>query len=115
MTFKLKYQAIEGDAYMRCHQVLIDNPLNKNPIVRYSQERVIEDGSSVIKIPAGRVSREFEPEKFITLINPETGEPITDPETGEPMQLTQEQLMMYVYSAYIDAVTPPENDEMETV
>ncbi len=114
MSYKLNYRPVDGSAYLRCNQVLIDNTLNKAPVVRYTQERVISDSGSVSKMPAGTIVREFDPDALITVINPETGDPVLS-ESGEPQTVTQETVMAYVYSAYIDAVTTATGDEeMET-
>lgn len=104
MSYKLHHKPLAGESYMRCYQIVIDNRLGQPPEVVYSQERVIADhGGAVSRHPTGTLRHHYDPAATIPVINPETGEP-----TGE--SVTQQQLMVLVYSAYINAATP-ENEE----
>ena len=108
MSYKLHHKPLAGESYVRCHQIVIDNRLDRVPVIQYHQERVIADNAGTIsKLPMGPTPQEFDPSAEVPIIDPETGEP-----TGEV--LTQGQLMAYVYSAYIAAVTPkPTEEELE--
>jgi len=106
MSFKLHQGAISGEAYTRCHQVVISNSLGGAPAVTFHQERIITADGQPIRRPVASAMLSFDPAAEIPVINPETGEA-----TGETV--TQGALYAMVYSAYIAAVSPPAADEEE--
>jgi len=108
MSYKLNQQPLAGESYTRCNQIVIDNKLDRVPAVEYHQELVFADQAGVVsKMPIGHVPTDFDPIAEIPLINPETGE-----FTGAI--ITQAELMVFIYSAYIAAVAPkPAEEEQE--
>lgn len=107
MSYKLQQKTIAGESYIRCHQIVIDNRLNRPPVIQYHQERVITGpGGMISKLPMGPTPQDFDPAAEVPIIDPETGEA-----TGQA--ITQGELMVYMYSAYIAAVTPAPAENTE--
>jgi hypothetical protein len=103
---------VTGQAWQRCHQVVIENPRAGQQVVRFEEERVLSmDGGAEIKTPAGGMSVVFDPAKEIPLRNPMTGEL-----TGQTT--TYGAAYALLYSAYLAAAierdaanTPPVIEE----
>lgn len=108
MSFRLHQGAISGEAYTRCQQVVIDNPLGGAPAVTFHQERIITADGQPIRRPVASAMLAFDASAEIAVINPETGAA-----TGETV--TQGELYALVYSAYIAAVSPPADAGEEPV
>jgi hypothetical protein len=76
MTYKLHAQPVAGESYVRCNQVIIENPAASPPTILFSRERVIGvDGGEVIRQPLQPVPLAFDPLGEIPLVDMETGEP----------------------------------------
>ena len=103
-NFKLSLQSLDGESYLRCHQVVVDNKLGAEPRITFMQERVAEVAGQVMHMPLPPVTLEFDPDATITLINPATGEP-----TGST--ITQAEAHALLYSAYVAAVNPEPTEE----
>ncbi|SNS86444.1 hypothetical protein SAMN05421763_103262 [[Luteovulum] sphaeroides subsp. megalophilum] len=109
MGYRFQRQPIAGESYVRCSQVVIDNPLSGPPRVTYAQETIVGTGTGqVLHIPMQPVGRSFEPGVEIAVLDPETGEP-----TGET--ITQSRMYALIYSAYLAAVTAAEAQPEEAV
>ena len=66
---------VTGQAWKRCHQVVIENPRTGQQVVRFEEERVLAmDGGAEIKTPVGGLLVVFDPAKEIPLRDPMTGE-----------------------------------------
>uniref|UniRef100_A4WS55 Uncharacterized protein n=1 Tax=Cereibacter sphaeroides (strain ATCC 17025 / ATH 2.4.3) TaxID=349102 RepID=A4WS55_CERS5 len=97
MGYKLHHQPIAGESYRRCHQIIIDNPLDRAPAITFGQETIIGTGAGeVLHVPMAPISLAFDPAVEI---------PIVDPQTGQPTGATISQAEVYalIYSAYIAA------------
>ena len=108
MGYRLHRQPIAGESYVRCSQVVIDNPLSGPPRVTYAQETIVGTGTGqVLHIPMQPVAQAFDPAALIAVLDPGTGEP-----TGET--ITQGRIYALIYSAYLAAVTAAEAQPEET-
>lgn len=88
---------VTGQAWQRCHQVVIENPRHGSKVVRFDEERVLAlDGNAEVRTPAGTLAVPFEPGTLI---------PLRDPATGELTGQTSSYGAAYVllYSAYLAA------------
>ena len=66
---------VTGQAWQRCHKVVIENSRTGQQVVRFEEERVLSmDGGAEIKTPVGGLSVVFDPAKEIPLRDPMTGE-----------------------------------------
>lgn len=99
MSFKLNLQALEGESYTRCHQVLVDNRLDEVPRITFAQERIASAGGQVLHMPLPPAVMDFDPAGVIPLLDPETGAP-----TGA--SVTQAEAYALLYSAYAAAASP---------
>ena len=90
---------VTGQAWQRCHQVVIENPRTGQHVVRFEEERVLAvDGGAEINTPIGGIAVPFDQAKEIPLRNPMTGEL-----TGE--STTYGAAYALLYSAYLAAAT----------
>ena len=104
-----KEAAVTGTSWQRCCQIVIDNPRNAVPTVRFDEESVMamSDGTEVRRT-VGNLALPFDPAKLI---------PLRDPATGELTGDVSSYGMAYVllYSAYLAAATerdtPPESTQ----
>ena len=87
---------ITGQAWQRCHQVVIENPHHGAQGVRFDEERVLAIGGLEVRTPAGTLAVPFEPGTVIPLRDPATGEL-----TGETT--TYAAAYVLLYSAYLAA------------
>lgn len=88
---------VSGHIWQRCHQVVIDNPRNGVPSVRFDEERVLAlNGGAEVLQPAGTLAVPFDPATVIPLRDPATGEL-----TGETT--TYGDAYALLYSAYMAA------------
>lgn len=88
---------VTGHTWQRCHQVVVENPRNAAPSVRFDEERVLAlNGGAELRQPAGTLAVLFDPATVI---------PLRDPSTGEPTGATATYGEAYVllYSAYVAA------------
>lgn len=109
-----KQTAVSGDAWQRCHQIVIDNPLSATPLIRFDEQRVVVAAGASSTTPMGSLTAPFQPAAEIPLIDPQTGEL-----TGE--NITHGALYAALYSAYMQqaaardaAAMPDETDEDPT-
>lgn len=92
--------------WQRCCKIVIDNPLDQQPSVRFEEESVFDPGDGpAIKRPLDGISLPFDPAKTFALRDPRTGEPIPGAAS------TYGDAYVLLYSAYMAAVverdTPP--------
>ena len=88
---------VTGQAWQRCHQVVIENPRTGQQVVRFDEERVLAmGGGTEIKAQLGSLPVVFDPAKEIPLRNPMTGEL-----TGQTT--TYGAAYALLYSAYLAA------------
>jgi hypothetical protein len=105
MTYKLHAQPVAGESYVRCNQVIIENPAASPPTILFSRERVIGvDGGEVIRQPLQPVPLAFDPLGEIPLVDMETGEP-----TGQVIR--QVEVYAAIFSAFLAAERPPAQPE----
>lgn len=108
MSYRFQRQPIAGESYVRCSQIIVDNPLAGPPRVTYAQETIVgTDAGQVLHIPMQPVAQAFDPAVLIAVLDPGTGEP-----TGET--ITQDRIYALIYSAYLAAVTAAEAQPEET-
>jgi hypothetical protein len=88
---------LTGQAWQRCHQIVIDHRRGVTPTVRFDEERVValDDGSEV-RTPRGTLTLDYDPARLIPLRDPLSGEP-----TGETVSYAAAYQLLY--SAYLDA------------
>jgi Cu2+-containing amine oxidase len=89
-----KETTVTGQSWQRCSQLVIDNNLNKTPVIRFEEQRVVSLDNSKIVTQLGNFSTDYDPQKIITIFDPETNEL-----TGET--ITYAQVYKLLYSAYI--------------
>ncbi len=88
---------VTGQAWQRCHQVVIENPRHGSKVVRFDEERILAlDGDAEVRTPAGTLAVLFEPGAEIPLRDPTTGEL-----TGN--SISYGEAYMVIYSAYLAA------------
>jgi hypothetical protein len=92
--------------WQRCCKIVIDNPLDQQPGVRFDEESVFDPGDGpAIKRPLDGISLPFDPAKAFPLRNPGTGDLIPGAAS------TYGDAYVLLYSAYIAAAierdTPP--------
>jgi len=89
--------AVTGTTWQRCCQIVIDNPRQGVPTVRFDEESVLAltDGTEVRR-PMGAMAVPFDPAKEIALRNPATGAL-----TG--MSMNYAEVYAVLYSAYLAA------------
>lgn len=106
MSFKLNLQSVDGEAYTRCHQIVIDNRLDEPPAITFAQEQIVTAGGRALHIPQPPVGMAFDAQAVIPILDPETGA-----DTGT--SVTQAEAYALLYSAYVAAATAsaPENEE----
>ena len=106
-----KQTTVSGEAWQRCHQVVIDNPLNAAPLIRFDEERVVAAAGAPGRTALGSLVAPFVPMAQIPLRDPQTNEL-----TGE--HVTHADLYAALYSAYMqqaevrDAAATPTPEEM---
>jgi hypothetical protein len=89
--------SVTGQAWQRCHQVVIENPRHGSKVVRFDEERVLAlDGNAEVRTPAGTLAVPFEPGTLIPLRDPATGEL-----TGD--SISYGKAYAVIYSAYLAA------------
>lgn len=99
-----KESMLAGRAWQRCHQIVIENPRNGAPAVRFDEEEVLSvTGEQEMRRSVGTIALPFDPAKTFQLRNPMTGEPIPGAES------TYGDAYVLLYSAYIAAAL--ERDE----
>ena len=101
-----KETPLSGTAWQRCFQIVIENPRNGAPVVRFDEESVLAvAGGNEIRQPVGTLTIPFDPAKPMPLRNPGTGELIPSSEA------TYGEAYVLLYSAYMAAAlerdTPP--------
>jgi hypothetical protein len=105
-----KQTDVTGAAWQRCHQIVIDNPLNATPLIRFDEQRIVTAAGAASTTPLGSLTAPFDPAAEIPLIDPQMGEP-----TGETV--THGALYAALYSAYMqqalarDAAATPDPEE----
>lgn len=101
MTYKLNAQPVAGESYVRCNQVIIENPLSAMPTILFSRERVIGiDSGETIRQPLQPLPLAFDLQAEIPLVDMETGEP-----TGQVIR--QAEVYAAIYAAFLAAERPP--------
>lgn len=83
-----------ANLWKRCFRVIVDNPLDIAPSVRFFEENVVALPGTTVRADAGAVAAEFNPNAMIMLRDPTTGEL-----TGA--YVTQENLYATLYSLYM--------------
>lgn len=116
---RYKETTLTGESYVRANQITVQNPLNQNPFIIFTEEQVINlpDGEE-IKRPISNVSEtlnlydgESNINESIQLVNPITFEEI------QGATMTYEQIMTALFSLYYHVsakrdlvITEQEND-----
>lgn len=83
-----------ASAWKRCNRVIVDNPLDATPSVRFYEENVVSMPIAKVRADAGTVTAQFNPDEQIMLRDPQTGEL-----TGA--YVTQAHLYQAIYSLYM--------------
>ena len=88
---------VSGHSWQRCCQVVIENPRNGVPSVRFDEEQLLAlDGGTEVRTPVGTLAVPFDPATVIPLRDPATGEL-----TGEVASYGAAYVLLY--SAYLAA------------
>lgn len=86
--------SVSGTQWQRCHAVHIQNPHGAVPRVTLREEQItLLSGEKFVK-DMGQIDFPFDPNASITLLNPETGEPL-----GATM--TMGQMYVALWSLYM--------------
>lgn len=102
---------VNGNAWQRCKQVVIENRRGVTPMMRFDEERVtaLSDGD-VNHRDLGALSVPFDPQAVVELRDPETSEL-----TGET--ITHAEIYAILYSTYLgaaaardEAANPPDQE-----
>lgn len=114
MNINYQYSAVTGESWLRAKRIVIDNPLNGIPSVKFVEERVVNIAGGeqyfrdqgVLELTATEASMT----KEIPLLDPETGE-----STGQVVTYGEAYIMLF--SAYIHFAdlrdNPPEAEPVE--
>lgn len=94
---------VEGIAWQRCKSVRIDNPRSGAKTAYFDEERVVAFDDESVARDVSVVSREFDPEATIPLLNPDTLVA-----TGETV--THLELYVILFSLYIQVATDRDNE-----
>lgn len=89
-----KETTTEGSSYVRCHTLVVHNPLGEQPMVHFQEEAVVTIGDRNFTTLSDGVRLPVVPEAEIAVIDPATNLP-----TGEVV--THARLYQLLYSAYI--------------
>lgn len=87
-------ETANNTSWQRCGTVHIYNPLEGTKTCRFDEETVVQVGSRVVCAPESYITKDFDPEAVIPLLDPATGAP-----TGQTT--THGQLYLILYSLYI--------------
>lgn len=92
---RYKESAVTGVRYRRPRSILLYNPPDGSPRIQYDEEVLTEtDDGKKMKEGIGPLSVEYDGQKEIPLVNPQTDEP-----TGQTV--TWRQIYVALYSAYL--------------
>ena len=89
-------QTETGTSWRRCHEVHIYNQLGGTPSIRMDEQDVFSAGAQQMTTYRNYITTEFDPEKAVPLLDPDTGLP-----TGEVM--THAEMYRALYSIYMAA------------
>jgi hypothetical protein len=89
-----KQTDISGSEYVRCPQIVIENPLAGQALIQFREERVAVLPDRNIITPEGLIVVPFDPGATIALRNP-----MTDELTGAT--ITHGEIYAILYSAYL--------------
>lgn len=92
-----------GTQYLRSRLIEVHNQLGVTPHVAFVEEMVTTLGDYVSHKDVGTLRVDYNPASVIPLINPQTQEPILDA-SGTQVVMTHEQIMVALYSLYMQAV-----------
>lgn len=114
MSTKYQNTAVTGESWLRAKRIVIDNPLNGIPSVKFVEERVVNlEGGEQYFRDQGVLERQFTEGQMgheIPLLDPETGEP-----TGQAV--TYGEAYNLLFSTYIHFAdlrdNPPEPELVE--
>ena len=93
---------VSGTTWRRARRVVIDNPFQGQPQVIFAEEKIAMLDGEVIKSALGTLTLDFDPEKTIDLLNPQTGEPV-----GASMNYGE--IYAIIFSAYMAAANERDN------
>ena len=93
----------EGKMWKRCRQVIIDNPLEGEKIIRFFEENVVTLAGQTINAEAGGCRTTFSPDEMIPVLDLDTLEP-----TGE--MVSHLRLYQLLLSAYLKTALWRDNE-----
>ena len=91
-----KESTLAGSSYVRCHTLMVYNPLDQQPVVHFQEETVVNMGGTVFKNQTEGIRLLVDPTSDIAVVDPETNLP-----TGEVV--THGRLYQLLYSAYLQS------------
>lgn len=93
-----KEEEVVGQAWQRCYELVVQNPYQGTPTIRFLEESVVAVGGRSITTMADTCSTVYNANQEFDILDPKTGEP-----TGQ--KLTHKDLYNYLYSLYIKTAT----------
>lgn len=100
-----KEQTEQGQVWTRCYRVEVSNPYNGMPSVNMFEETIINIAGETITKPGRLLTKTFNQNEVIELVNPMTGEPLG-------ATITHQDLYVMFFSMWLK--TTKERDESET-
>lgn len=100
-----KEQTEQGQVWTRCYRVEVSNPYNGMSSVNMFEETIINIAGETITKPGRLLTKTFNQNEVIELVNPMTGEPLG-------ATITHQDLYVMFFSMWLK--TTKERDESET-
>lgn len=100
-----KYTYVPNKSWQRCYEVKVNNPATTGRKITFYEELAIEVDGNLIVNPVTSCMAPIEKNNTIPVVDSVTNEP-----TGET--ITQEKLMQYLHSFYIQTATTRDNQSL---
>lgn len=100
-----KEQLEQGHVWTRCYRVEVSNPFNGTPSVNMMEETIISIAGETITKPGRLLTKTFNQNEVIELVNPMTGEPLG-------ATITHQDIYVMFFSLWLK--TAKDRDESET-
>lgn len=90
-----KESTISGKSWQRCYCIVINNPYDAMPSIRFDEETRIYIGDKTFSDPVAGIVKKFD--------NPASEFPLRDPATGDPVgvQMTYGEVYAALWSLYM--------------
>lgn len=114
---KYKHDHMSGDLWTRTKRIIIENPVDATPMLKFAEEQVIDGGTGYVKQDIGTINIPMDRDRLFDAF------PLIDNITGEPVGTTMTfgEVYSIIYSVYLhfakqrDQQPIVEGDEEEIV